>query len=151
MKFFQQLTKHSHLIIKMPKPYHDNFNKPSNLFNIDNGFNKKIRSLKKYCPSAYKYMTFELKNKKYFLNLNDGIHFINLPTSDEFRFVYGQIKLKVNVLNGNIIYEDIEPSQFFIDGYVSDLDIYKSMYYRNSKDKFKIDLMLEMKKRRKYK
>lgn len=121
------------------------------MFNIDNGFNKKIRSLKKYCPSAYKYMIFELKNKKYFLNLNDGIHFINLPTSDEFRFVYGQIKLKVNVLNGNIIYEDIEPSQFFIDGYVSDLDIYKSMYYRNSKDKFKIDLMLEMKKRRKYK
>ena len=101
----------------MPKPYHDNFNKPSNLFNNDNGFNKKIRSLKKY-----------------------------LPTSEEFRFVYGQIKLKVNVLNGNIIYEDIEPSQFFIDGYVSDLDIYKSMYYRNSKDKFKIDLMLEMKK-----
>jgi hypothetical protein len=25
------------------------------------------------------------------------------------------------------------------------------MHYRNSKDKFKIDLMLEMKKRRKYK
>lgn len=72
MKFFQQLTKHSHLIIKMPKPYHDNFNKPSNLFNIDNGFNKKIRSLKKYCPSAYKYMIFEL-NEAIIRRRNTGV------------------------------------------------------------------------------
>ena len=48
--------------------------------------------------------------------------------------------------NKGIKFIDLEPSDFFIDGYRFDLEVYKSIYYRNAKDKFKIDLMLEMKK-----
>lgn len=50
------------------------------------------------------------------------------------------------VKNKGIKFIDLEPSDFFIDGYRFDLEVYKSIYYRNAKDKFKIDLMLEMKK-----
>lgn len=46
--------------------------------------------------------------------------------------------------------ESIEPSQFFLDGYMSSLDTYKGIYYRNKKDKFKIDLVMQMKKERNY-
>lgn len=45
---------------------------------------------------------------------------------------------------------DLEPSDFFLDGYRFDLNVYKSFYYRNEKDKFKIDLMFELKKRGNY-
>lgn len=113
----------------------------------NNEFNKKLRSLKKYCPQAYKYFIFKIhKCKK--LNKLDGKYELNLPTSDEFRFIYGQIKVKYSVVNGIIIYEDLEPSQFLLDGYRFDLEIYKSQYFRDKKDKFKIDLMFELKKKK---
>ena len=35
--------------------------------------------------------------------------------------------------------------QFLLDGYKSELRTYKSIYYRDEKDKFKIDLMLKIK------
>lgn len=46
--------------------------------------------------------------------------------------------------------KNIEPSQFLIDGYMSSLEIYKGICYRNKKDKFKIDLFISMKKERNY-
>lgn len=124
-----------------------------NFFNnqlYDFEFQKKLKALKKYCPSAYKYLIFKFNKTDYF-NSNDGIYVVDLPTSEEFKFVYGQIKLIYLINNKKSKFIDLEPSDFFIDGYKFDLKVYKKMYYRNSKDKFKIDLMLEMKKRRKYK
>ena len=41
--------------------------------------------------------------------------------------------------------EDIEPSQFLLDGYVYELDTYRGMPYRNQRDKFKIELMIRRK------
>ena len=113
----------------MSKVYQDNFNNSlSN--NSDNEFTKKLRALKKYCPQAYKFVIFKFKDT--YLNVENGEYSINLPTSKEFKFVYGQIKLIYRVKNKGI--------KFIY------LEVYKSIYYRNAKDKFKIDLMLEMKK-----
>lgn len=127
----------------MSKVYQYNFNNSfSN--NSDNEFTKKLRALKKYCPQAYKFVIFRFKDT--YLNVENGEYSINLPTSKEFKFVYGQIKLIYRVKNKGIKFIDLEPSDFFIDGYRFDLEVYKSIYYRNAKDKFKIDLMLEMKK-----
>nr|DAV47755.1 MAG TPA: hypothetical protein [Caudoviricetes sp.] len=127
----------------MSKVYQYNFN---NSISNDNGFTKKLRSLKKYCPQAYKFAIFKFKDN--YLNVEDGEYSINLPTSMEFKFVYGQIKLIYQVANKVIKFIDLEPSDFFMDGYRFDLEVYKSIYCRNAKDKFKIDLMLEMKRRK---
>lgn len=127
----------------MPRPYNNNFNKNYNFY-TNNEFNKKLRALKKYCPRAYKYLIFNIKNKNKF-EKNEGNYEINLPTSSEFKFLYGQIKLKYYVKNKVPIFTDLEPAQFFLDGYKFDLHTYKRIYYRNDKDKFKIDLMLSMK------
>lgn len=108
-------------------------------------FNKKLRALKKYCPQSYKFFIFNIKNK--ITDVTDGDYEINLPTSEEFMFIYGQIKLKYSIQKGKIKYKDLEPSQFFLDGYKFDLDVYKNIYYRNQKDKFKINLMMEIKKK----
>lgn len=43
--------------------------------------------------------------------------------------------------------ENIEPSQFLLDGYMSSLDTYKGICYRDNKDKFKIDLIMQMKRK----
>lgn len=127
----------------MSKVYQDNFNNSlSN--NSDNEFTKKIRSLKKYCPQAYKFIIFNFKDV--YLDVKDGKYSLNLPTSNEFKVVYGQIKLIYRVKNKTIKFIDLEPTDFLMDGYKFDLKVYKSMFYRNTKDKFKIDLMLEMKK-----
>ena len=128
----------------MPRPYHNNYNKSINNFGIETDFHKKLRSLKKYCPQTYKYLIFDIKNNN-LLEKEDGEYELNLPTSYEFKFLYGQIKLKYCVKNKVRIFKDLEPSQFLLDGYKFDLDIYKKNYYRNDKDKFKIDLLLSMK------
>lgn len=137
----------------MPRPYHDNLNnEKSNVvvstqnfkYLNENDFIKKMRSLKTYCPMSYKDLIFNT-NKKELHSFPDGRYIKNLYTSDEFRFVYGQIQLVFYVDKGNVIIETLEPQQFLLDGYFNLLDIYKGMPYRNNRDKFKIDLMLKMK------
>lgn len=139
---------------KKPREYSYNFNDVSpNGIDIEhktfkyldeNDFIRKARSLRKYCPKAYKELVFGTRNKNLNL-LPNGRYTQNLYTSDEFKTVYGQIKLAYSVENGNVTIEDIEPSQFLLDGYVFELDIYKGMPFRNDRDKFKIDLMITKK------
>ncbi len=50
-----------------------------------------------------------------------------------------------NMLNKKIMLIDLKPSDFLMDGHNYDLEVYKSIYYRNSKDKFKIDLFMNKK------
>lgn len=119
------------------------------LYLDENDFKKKLRSLKTYCPIAYKQLIFRVK-KELLIDIEDGTYFKDLKASQEFKFIYGQIKLVYSVRKGIIIMESIEPSQFFLDGYMSSLDTYKGIYYRNKKDKFKIDLVMQMKKERNY-
>lgn len=115
------------------------------LYTDENDFNKKIRSLKIYCPMAYKQLIFNVK-KELKPNIPDGVYRKELRASKEFKFVYGKIEIVYSVKNGTIIMENIEPSQFLLDGYMSSLDTYKGICYRDNKDKFKIDLIMEIKK-----
>lgn len=103
------------------------------LYIDENDFNKKLRSLKTYCPIAYKQLIFKVKKE--------------LKASKEFKFVYGTIELVYRVYKGEIIMQNIEPSQFLLDGYMSSLDTYKGICYRDNKDKFKIDLIIQMKRK----
>lgn len=128
----------------MPRPYNNNFNKFEHNFCENNMLNKKIKSLKKYCPQAYKYLIFTFK--KECSNQYDGLYEIDLPTTEEFKFVYGQIKLIYKIKSKKIMLIDLMPSDFLMDGHNYDLEVYKSIYYRNSKDKFKIDLFMNKKR-----
>lgn len=110
-------------------------------FRDENDFIKKSRSLKKYCPRAYKDLVFNLDREE-LSTLPNGVYSKELYTSKEFELVYGKIKLVYSVVNRLVIMEDIEPSQFLLDGYVYELDTYRGMPYRNKRDKFKIDLMI---------
>lgn len=114
-------------------------------FANENDFNKKLRALKTYCMSAYKYFMFELVDKDLF-EIKDGTYSYDLPTSDEFKLIYGQIRLIYIIKNNEIILEDLEPKSFFMDGYMKELNVYKGIYYRNDKDKFKINLLNCLKK-----
>ncbi len=129
----------------MPKPYKNNFNPSFSGINITNQFNKKLRALKKYCPQAYKHLLFEHQIQR-----EDGVYEEELPTSKEFGFVYGQIKIQYEIKNGVPYYLNLEPSQFFLDGYRFDLNVYKGIYYRNNRDKFMINLFLTLKDERNY-
>ena len=128
----------------MSRQYNNNFNKFEHNFCENNMLNKKIKSLKKYCPQAYKYLIFTFK--KECSNQYDGLYEIDLPTTEEFKFVYGQIKLIYKIKNKKIMLIDLKPSDFLMDGHNYDLEVYKSIYYRNSKDKFKIDLFMNRKR-----
>lgn len=109
----------------------------------ENDFRKKKRSLKKYCIKAYKYLTFHtLKGE----SINGDGHYIDdLPASNEFVFMYGQPRIHYSVKDGVMILEDLEPQQFLLDGYMRELQQYKGMFYRNEKDKKKIDFYKKFK------
>lgn len=113
-------------------------------FRDENDFIKKSRSLKKYCPRAYKDLIFNLDREELY-TLPNGVYSKELYTSKDFELVYGKVKIIYSVVNKMVIIGDIEPSQFLIDGYRYELDIYKGMPCRNQKDKFKIDLMIRRK------
>lgn len=109
----------------------------------ENDFIKKYRSLRVYCPRAFKHLCFEIMNKyKYSKEL--GKHEIDLPTDEKFKMVYGQIKLIYSTTEKGIILENIVPSEILLDGYTYYLDTYRGVPYRNEKDKFKIDMMIGM-------
>ena len=74
----------------------------------------------------------------------EGTYIVDIPTDEIFKRVHGQIKLKYSVKNNAVIVEDLEPSNFFLEGYMYDLETYKGVPYRNDRDKFKIDLVKKM-------
>lgn len=115
------------------------------VYRDENDFIKKMRSLRTYCPIAYKDLLFNV-NIQDFQSVKDGIYEYELKTSKEFRFVYGQIKVVYSVTNGVVIIENLQPAQFLLDGYLNMLDTYKGLPYRHSKDKFKINMLEKTKK-----
>lgn len=127
-----------------------NCNKPnlSNnkfLFIDENDFYKKYKSLKKYCPKAFKYLCFNFFKNVSKNKYEDGKYVENVPTSLEFKKLYGQIQLLYSIKNGSIIIENLNPSDFFLDGHNRDLDVYLGMPYRNERDKFKIQMIMKLK------
>lgn len=131
----------------MQKKYRNNIDKSNNFYYLDeNDFIKKLKSLKTYCPKAYKDFIFNIGMKELH-HLKNGRYYKNLFTSKSFKFVYGQIQLVFAVKDDNVVIEDLLPHQFFLDGYFNRLDTYKGMPYRDKRDKFKIDLFNAIKKR----
>lgn len=117
------------------------------IFANENDFNKKLRALKTYCMKSYKYFAFELTDEDF--ESKDGTYSYDLPTSNEFRLIYGQIKLIYTIKNNEIILDNLEPKSFFMEGYSRLLETYKGIYYRDDKDKFKINLLNNLKKEEK--
>lgn len=109
----------------------------------ENDFIKKYRSLRMYCPRAFKYLCFEIIGK-YKYSREIGKHEIDLPTDEIFKMVHGQIKLIYSTTKKGIILENIVPSEILMDGYMYYLDTYRGVPYRNERDKFKIDMFIGM-------
>lgn len=114
------------------------------IFKDENKFNKELKALRKYCVIAAKYLFFEVIKYDLF-EKKDGSYELELPISEEFKIIYGKIKLKYSICNDKIIFEDLEPKDFFISGYKIELDSHKGMFYRDEKDIFKINLVMKMK------
>ncbi len=113
------------------------------LFVDENNFIKKYRGLKRYCPLAYKYLIFEIMNKHNYSN-KVGKYEIELPTDEKFKMVYGQIKLIYTRTSKAVVLEDIKPTDILEAGYMYLLDTYRGVPYRNEKDKFKIDMAMNL-------
>ena len=111
-----------------------------------NDFNQKIRSLRKYCIRSYKDLTFRFIKQDF--NKPDGTYEDNIMTPKDFKFVYGQIKVKYFIKNGVLVLVDIEPSDFFKTGYMKDLHEYRGLYYRNRKDIDKIEFYRNFKEKK---
>ena len=124
--------------------FKDNQNKI--VFLDENDFNKKIRAIRRYSMNAYKYWIFEalpiLKKE----NKKDGVYELELPVNELFKKVYGAVKILFSVKNDVVVLEDITPSEMLMNMFMSDLPTYKGVPYRDSKDKFKIDLVKEIEK-----
>lgn len=110
----------------------------------ENDFKRKKQSLRKYCPQAFKFLVFDLRSR--LENTTQGKHKIKLPTSEEFKFVHGQIELIYSIRNNTIIFEDIKPSDFLLKGYVRELDTYNGIFIKDKTDIFKINLLRKMKR-----
>lgn len=109
----------------------------------ENDFIKKYRGLKLYCPTAYNYLIFEIMNKHNY-SREIGKHEIELPTSEKFKMVYGQIKLVYSRTKKAVVLENILPEDILEDGYMYLLDTYRGIPYRNERDKFKIDMAMNL-------
>ena len=115
------------------------------MFIDENDFNKKIRAIRRYSMNAYKYWHFEALPILKKDNKKDGVYELELPVNELFKKVYGDVKVLFSVKNGVVVLENITPSEMLIDMFMGDLPTYKGIPYRDSKDKFKIDLMKEIK------
>lgn len=109
----------------------------------ENDFIKKYRGLKRYCPRAFKYLVFEIMDKHNY-SPEIGKHEIELPTDSKFKMVYGQIKLIYLKTEKAIVLENIQPADILKDGYMYLLNTYRGVPYRNKKDKFKIDMAINL-------
>lgn len=110
----------------------------------ENDFNKKMRAIRKYLIKPYKHWIFEVVPKLKQTNKKDGSYEIELPVDKLFKKVYGEIKIMFSVKNDVVILENIEPNDILIAMHDCLLPTYKGIPYRDSKDKFKIDLVKEI-------
>jgi hypothetical protein len=69
-------------------------------------------------------------------------------TPKDFKFVYGQIKIKYFIKNGVLVLVDIEPSDFLKTGYMKDLHEYRGLFYRDRKDIDKIEFYRNFKEKK---
>lgn len=109
----------------------------------ENEFRKREHAIKKYFMGAYKYWIFEVIPKLQKENKVDGQYELELPVSELFKKVYGNVRVLFSVKNDVVILEDIKPSEILTDMHRKELPTYKGVPYRNKKDKFKIELLKE--------
>ena len=117
---------------------------------VENTVKRLIKSLRTYNKRAYKQYFFEfIPNIKQGISdgiIADGEYEYNLHTDDLFKKVYGQIKVIYRV-EGRVLYiMNIEPYNILHEGAIKMLEIYKGVIVSSPKDKFKVDLYLNMRK-----
>ncbi len=115
------------------------------LFNVEYEqiFSKELRTLKEYCPLAYKDLISD-KGFKLREEGNQGINEIDLFTSKEFKILYGQIRLVYELIGNHIKLLGIEPIEIFIDGFLVRPKFVYGIPVFNKKDKFKVTLLRKM-------
>lgn len=107
----------------------------------ENDFKQKAKALKKYFSGTYLYFVKEILPKLKQNGKIDGVYEVELPIEEDFKKVYGSIKLKFNVKSDIAYLEDIEPSNLLHDMYTYLLPTCKGIPYRNNRDLFKIKMI----------
>ena len=99
------------------------------------------KGLRKYFIKAYKYYVFDLQHDLKHIKRPDGEYEINLPVEEVFNKVYGQLKVKFMVKNGNVIIKTISPEEILLAAHMGFIGTYRGIPYRDEKDLTKIELM----------
>lgn len=102
---------------------------------------KKLRALRKYCMLSYKDFIFNIMPELKKTEFENGSYKYPLITDKLFKRVYGEIQIVFSVNNGVIIFEDLIPSDIFLEMHKKELECYKGVPIRDKKDIFKIKLI----------
>ena len=122
----------------------DNLEKKTLTYLDENDFNKQLRAIRTYFMNVYKYLTFDFFKKGIF-EQEIGVHWLYLPTDRLFEKVYGKLMMQYEVTDRVIILIRFEPRDILIAGYISELNTYKGVFYRDEKDKKKIEIIKRLK------
>lgn len=109
-------------------------------------FTKKYKGLRRICPKTFKYLCFDFFKNDLFKKEN-GHYVDDLPTTEAFKKIYGQIQIIYTIQNNCIVIEDLKPHEILIANYMSEMKIYKGVPYNTERDKFKIEIVERMKGR----
>lgn len=105
-------------------------------------YTKLLKGLKEINMLAYKEIIFKKKE----FDTTPGKHELLLTTNEDFKQIYGDIKLIYSTIKDTIVIENIEPSNILMEYHNVKKNTYRGIPYIDEKDLFKINLVKELKK-----
>lgn len=108
----------------------------------ENDYKKKERAVRIYNMRTYKQIVFYLSKELKRNDLELGDYETELITDENFKKVYGAIKLKYTVTPNATIITDIAPGDFLLKLHSVLAPTYKGVPYTNQKELLKIKLIL---------
>lgn len=116
----------------------------------ENKIKKLIKSLRTYNRRAYKQYFFDfIPNIREAVSngiIKDGSYEYNLYTDNMFKKIHGQIKVYYTVIGREVTIDNISPTDLLNEGADRMLEVYKGVIIASPRDKFKVDLYLNIKK-----
>lgn len=115
-------------------------------------FNKLSRSLKTYNMLAYKdFIFFYMKSLRNHgipgEEIEPGRYRCYFRSNEIFDLVYGKPYFEYSVNGAERTLEKLEPEDFLLAGYRTNLESYKGVPIRDARDRFKVDLAMTMSKK----
>lgn len=106
-----------------------------------NEYIKCERALKAYLVRAYKQLVFKT-TKELRKPREDGDYEIELYTDENFKKVYGSLKISFYVQNRVVVIKELTPKEILLNMYSVIPYTYKGVPYTNRRELFKIKMIL---------